>query len=87
MGLLCCLCGCLILSEQLLQILRPAGLLKALGPGAGEGGRRQPWSVAKKQTQNLNTRISSPVTKEAGRKSLEIQRLVTERTAEALWRH
>lgn len=43
MGLLCCLCGCLILSEQLLQILRPAGLLKALGPGAGErGGSSQP---------------------------------------------
>ena len=47
----------------------------------------QPWSVAKKQIQNLDTRISSPVTKEAGRKSLEIQRLVKERKAEASWRH
>lgn len=38
MGLLRCLCRCLILSEQLLQSLRRAGLLKAPGLGAGEGG-------------------------------------------------
>ena len=37
-GLLCCLCRCIIQSQQLPQSLRPAGLLKAPGLGAGEGG-------------------------------------------------
>lgn len=38
MGLLCCLCRCITLSQKLLQSLSPTGLLKAPGPGAGERG-------------------------------------------------